>query len=192
MMDFKLALFVAIALSVAAGGQSQELPDAPSVVKTNQGNVNKNAKPAGPDSYTARVGFLCGSGVSMNSSQLTPTGGCGAGMTLVPFPIFLEFGVMAPQANRSNYTGYFSADWSQPLYYVKKKNSELQGLIGYSRLFETGHALDYGLSYSFPMPGAKKDSTDSMRIELRDYYTFSNPNQHNIMLRIGWMKEETD
>ncbi len=189
---FNPAFFALIAFAVTLTINAQELPDAPSAVKARQVDTTKNPRHVGPDSYTARAGFICGSGVTMNTSRELPTAGCGAGMTLVPFPIFIEIGVMAPQANRSNYTGYFSTDWSQPLYYWKKRNSELQGLLGYSRLFETGHALDYGLSYSFPMPGASKDSTDSMRIELRDYYTFANPNQHNIMLRIGWMKELTD
>ena len=36
-------------------------------------------------------------------------------MTFVPFPIFLELGVMGPQANRSYITGYVSVDGSIPL-----------------------------------------------------------------------------
>jgi hypothetical protein len=65
-------------------------------------------------------------------------------------------------------------------------------LIGYSRLFETGHALDYGLAFALPRPGEPKDPSSSLRIELRDYWTFANPAQHNVMLWIGWMGQETD
>jgi hypothetical protein len=56
----------------------------------------------------------------------------------------------------------------------------------YSRLFETGHALDYGLALALP-PFSK-----SLRVELRDYWTFANPTQHNVVLRVGWMGEESD
>ena len=190
-MNLRYAWICALILVSTSFVRAQELPDAPSTVKAMQVDATKNAKPKGPGSYTARLGYFCGSGVSMNATQQSPTVGCGAGMTLVPIPIFLEFGVMGPQVNRSYMSGYMSVDGTVPLIRTKK-NTEVQGLLGYTRFFETGHALDYGLSYSFPMPGSNKDSTGSMRIELRDYYTFANPDQHNIMLRLGWMFEEFD
>ncbi len=53
--------------------------------------------------------------------------------------------------------------------------------------------LDYGLALALPRFSKKTDDSKSLRIELRDYYTFANPTQHNIMLRVGWMgKEEQD
>jgi hypothetical protein len=64
--------------------------------------------------------------------------------------------------------------------------------VGYSRLFETGHSFDYGLALAIPRPGKHADSSDSLRIELRDYWTFANPSQHNVMLRVGWMSEVAD
>jgi len=65
-------------------------------------------------------------------------------------------------------------------------------MIGYSRLFETGHSLDYGLALAVPRPGKPKDPSSSLRIELRDYCTFANPAQHNVVIRIGWMSEVSD
>lgn len=113
-------------------------------------------------------------------------------MTFVPLPIFIEFGVMGPQANRSNITGYLSVDGTIPLYHHASAQYVPAALIGYSRLFETGHAIDYGLALYTPRIGKQKDSTKHLRLEIRDYCTFANPTQHNIMLRIGWMSEVFD
>jgi len=116
-------------------------------------------------------------------------------MKLIPLPVFVEFGAMAPQANRSYLTGYLSVDDDIPLARERSNRSSKylpMALIGYSRLFETGHALDYGLALALPRLGKPKDPSSSLRIELRDYCTFANPTQHNVVLRIGWMSEEAD
>ena len=55
-------------------------------------------------------------------------------------------------------------------------------LRGYTRMFETGHALDYGLGYVVPL-----DDKHGLQIEAKDYWTFANPNQHNVVLRVGWV-----
>jgi hypothetical protein len=141
--------------------------------------------------YFYDIGVFCGTGASTSTVATKPTLGCGAGMTFMPLPIFVEFGVMGPQANRSYLSGYISVDGTIPLYRGKSFYVPA-AIVGYSRLFETGHALDYGLALYTPRLSKHKDSTEHLRIELRDYYTFANPNQHNIMLRVGWMSELSD
>ena len=42
-------------------------------------------------------------------------------------------------------------------------------IVGYRRLFETGHAFDYGLALALPRFSKHKDDSKSLRIELRDY-----------------------
>jgi hypothetical protein len=49
-------------------------------------------------------------------------------------------------------------------------------------MFETGHALDYGLAYAHTI-----DETHSIQFEVRDYWAFSNPNQHNVVFRVVWL-----
>lgn len=98
---------------------------------------------------------------------------------------------MGPQANRSYLSGYISLDSSIPLAPPTIEYLPM-AMIGYSRLFETGHALDYGLALALPRFGGEKRSSDSLRIEIRDYCTFANPIQHNVVLRIGWMIPEHD
>jgi hypothetical protein len=112
-------------------------------------------------------------------------------MTLVPLPVFIEVGIMAPQANRSYLSRYISLDGSIPFAPLSSKYLPM-AIVGYSRLFETGHALDYGLALALPRFSKHRDDSKSLRIELRDYCTFANPTQHNIMLRVGWMGQETD
>jgi putative flippase GtrA len=143
------------------------------------------------DSYLYHVGTFCGVGASTSHAATKPTAGCGVGLTLVPLPVFFEVGVMAPQANRSDLSGYISLDSSIPLARGSTKYLPL-AIVGYSRLFETGHSFDYGLAMALPRFSKQSDDSKSLRIELRDYYTFANPTQHNIMFRVGWMAEEAD
>jgi hypothetical protein len=148
-------------------------------------------QPKASDSYLWRIGVMCGAGASTSQSGTKPTTGCGAGATFVPLPVFVEVGATGPQANRSFLSGYISVDSDIPL--ARRTSKFLpMAMIGYSRLFETGHSLDYGLALAVPRPGKPKDPSSSLRIELRDYCTFANPEQHNVVIRIGWMSEVSD
>jgi hypothetical protein len=138
------------------------------------------------------LGAFCGAGASNSSIATKPTLGCGFGGDLLMIPVFFEFGVMGPQANRSYLTGYMSIDAKVPLRSVNSKY--LPVLIGgYSRLFETGHALDYGVALSLPRRSPANDPEPrSLQVELRDYWTFAGPSQHNVMLRVGWLIGASD
>jgi hypothetical protein len=142
------------------------------------------------EEYIYVLGAFCGAGASTSSAGTKPTAGCGVGMTLIPVPIFIELGLMGPQANRSSLSGYISVDTSIPLLQKRIKYLPM-AIVGYSRLFETGHSFDYGLALAMPRWGDPK-RVGSTRIELRDYWTFANPAQHNVMLRVGWMGMESD
>lgn len=143
-------------------------------------------RPKPNDSYQWNAGVLCAIGGSVSSVAAKPTLGCGAGLTFAPLPLFFEVGVMGPQAHRSSVSGYLSLDGSLRLARADVRYLPFV-LAGYSRLFETGHALDYGVALATPRPGKHADPTGSLRLELRDYWTFANPNQHNVVLRVGWM-----
>jgi hypothetical protein len=185
-----LALLAILLASPTAHAQTEmedQQVDAP-VTQAKQAPVPRHH---GNETYLYHVGAFCGVGSSVSSVATKPTGGCGAGMTLIPIPVFVEVGVMGPQANRSYLSGYVSVDGSIPLARTSSTYLPL-AIFGYSRLFETGHALNYGLALALPRPGKRSDTSKSLRLELRDYWTFANPAQHNIMLRIGWMGVETD
>ena len=142
------------------------------------------------DLYYPYAGVFCGAGSSTSFLATKPTFGCGAGFSFIPlpFPLYTEVGVMGPQAHRSNVSGYVSLDTSLPL--ARTTGPLLpEVLFGYSRLFETGHAFDYGVALVVPRSG---DHQTDLRFELRDYWTFANPDQHNVMLRVGLISYETD
>lgn len=110
---------------------------------------------------------------------------CGFGFTGFPF-IMAEFGVMGPLAHYSPFSAYMSIDAPIPVTPSIKAYRKLRGdpllIIGYTRMFEVGHALDYGIGYQHPI-----DESHSLQFELRDYATFANPVQHNVMLRVVWV-----
>ena len=201
-------LMACLALSAIASAQtpaieqtseSTKLPDALSQAPASASAQASASQPVPPsayhsnpsDTYLYHAGAFCGTGASTSSAATKPTVGCGAGLTLIPLPIFFEVGVMGPQANRSYLSGYISLDSSIPLARTTNRCLPL-AIVGYSRLFETGHAMDYGLALALPRFSKKRDDSKSLRIELRDYYTFANPTQHNIMLRVGWMGKAAD
>jgi len=129
------------------------------------------------------LGAFCGMGATSSSISLKPTIGCGAGVTLLPY-VFVEFGLIGPQAHRSNASAYMSYDFRTPIGPLIHGYLPM-GLVGYSRFFETGHALDYGLALALPTSKKRTGRFQFMTVELRDYWTFANPNQHNVVLRLG-------
>lgn len=51
---------------------------------------------------------------------------------------------------------------------------------GYSRLFGTGNAVNFGVGLDY-----RPKNTVAVRLEVRDYLSFTNPNVHNVALRLG-------
>ena len=160
---------------------AQNLPDAPAKAATPPSS-------GGAYAWPVRVGLVCGGGASTSPVASTPTVQCGGILSL---PIFeFEAGVMGPQANRSSVSGYLSTNAWLPLVrlrdlspaYVNGKHEVLRVVGGYTRMFETGHALDYGVTYARPI-----DESHSIQFEARDYWAFANPSQHNVVFRVAWL-----
>ena len=175
-----LSMVACIGLLTGIAG-AQDLPAAP---------VKPPTPPPlkGAYSWPIRVGLACGGGASTSSVGTTPTAQCGGILSL---PIFeFEAGVMGPQANRSSVSGYLSTNAWIPLVrlrdlspaYVNGKNESLRVVGGYTRMFEIGHALDYGVTYARPI-----DESHSIQFEARDYWAFANPSQHNLVFRVAWL-----
>ena len=152
-----------------------------------QSKTPSQPKPSSPGlgayEWWARAGLTCGAGASISDIAGKPAAQCGA---LFGLPYFdLETGIMGPQAHRSSASGYLSANGWIPLYAMKDA-ARLPGVPlvtgGYTRMFETGHALDYGFAYAHPI-----DDEHSIQFEVRDYWTFANPDQHNVVFRVVWL-----
>jgi len=163
--------FFLILVSLAAAS-AQSLPSAPAPTKP-------TAPPNGAyKGYAYEFGLVCGAGDSYSSPTTKPTAQCG-GIATMPF-FELEAGVMGPQASHSSVSGYLTANAWAPITFGDHGTALITG--GYTRMFETGNAFDYGVGYAIPI-----DSTHSLRFDARDYWTFSNPSQHNVVLRVAWM-----
>jgi hypothetical protein len=134
------------------------------------------------ENLALRGGLVCGGGSSISSVATKPTTQCGALIGLD----FLEteVGVMGPQANRSNVSGYLSENIWAPLHPNSKRGSAV-AVGGYTRMFETGHAVDYGIAYL--MPTKRINEMRYVQFEVRDYFAFANPNQHNVVFRVAWI-----
>jgi len=141
------------------------------------------AQSLGAYTYFARAGWVCGAGASNSPVATKPTVQCG-GIFSGPF-FDLEAGVMGPQANQSTVSGYLSTNLFIPLMPLKDLgNRHGVPLVvgGYTNMFQTGNALDYGLAFAHPV-----DKYHSIQFEVRDYCAFSNPTQHNVVFRIAWL-----
>lgn len=164
-------IFVAFFLPAMACAQTQtspattHTPDSPGL---------------GAYEWNDRAGLTCGAGASESSASVKPTVQCGGLFTILPF-LDLEAGVTGPQANRSAISGYLSTDVVLPLGPPIKRGLPLV-VGGYTRMFETGNALDYGLAFARPI-----DSSHSIQFEVRDYWANANPDQHNIVFRVVWL-----
>lgn len=166
-------VFVSIFLPAIAIAQSRATaPKRPAPEPTGAGAYN----------WFYHAGYTCGGGASESAVAVKPTVQCGGIFSMLPF-LDLEVGVMAPQANRSQASGYFSTNVVIPLMPIDKAKHVLPLAVGgYTRMFETGNALDYGLALSHPV-----DSSHSIQFEVRDYWVAANPNQHNIVFRVVWL-----
>lgn len=169
--------------SSTAQPQSPSLPDAPTPA---------SAKPSllsTPISWGAyndiyRSGLTCGSGATISSARTLPTAQCGAILNLAF--IQLETGLMGPQANRSNLSAYLSTDAVIPIGKLATRQGLPVLMAGYTRMFETGHAVNYGIAWSHTVP-REKGFDKSIQFELRDYLAFANPAQHNVVFRVSWL-----
>lgn len=162
---------------------SATLPTRPSTALSERDKV-----PAGAFDNLFRVSVMCGLGASTSTLSTKPAAICGFGFNMLPM-LVTEFGIMAPQANRSYLSAYMSNDLV--LHVAPKATRNWRGhpivLGGYTRMFETGHAIDFGVGYEF-----HRDDMTSLSFELRDYYTFANPTQHNVFLRVGYVTQARD
>ena len=180
-------LFSAAAQAAAQQAAAPLPPDAPAPQTATAATAAKSFN----DVWPAYAGLFCAAGASTSPAASKPAVGCGAGFTFFHLPLFVEFGVMGPQANRSYVSGYLSLDASLALARTSAHYFPL-AIVGYSRLFETGHAFDYGLALVLPRARGHESDFSRVRLELRDYWTFANPNQHNVVLRFGWVSPVTD
>jgi hypothetical protein len=112
------------------------------------------------------------------------------------FGFSFEGGYLGPWSKPHIGSAFLSADYMAAWSFGPKGNrrtangtpfwSDLGGRLlpfasaGYTRLFGTGNAINFGGGIDYRL-----SQTRAIRAEVRDYYSFSSPAQHNVGLRIG-------
>jgi len=172
-----LTLLLVLTIPATACGQSQ--PSAPQ-----------------PDPYARGLGtdcayenFFAGPSVSTAGNFPAFTGGVTIGQYfartfghgVAASPQF-ELGIIGPLPGGHPMDGFASFDL---MFANKLPRRNLYPFLtgGFTRMFVTGNAVDFGLGIDLG-----KDDEHLVRIEVRDYYLFTGPQQHVLSLRIGFGK----
>ena len=146
----------------------------------------------GQDLASPKFVLFGGAGVTNQSAALRPSVHFGADFEEAP-PIFknhfpggflFEGGYAGPAASFSSGSALFSANYMAAFPVNHSKNSPLLAFFtgGYTRLFGTGNAVNYGGGVDFVL-----SHTRALRLEVRDYLRLSGPKEHNVGLRVGYI-----
>jgi hypothetical protein len=94
----------------------------------------------------------------------------------------LEGGYIGPWASLKTGSALFSANYIARWKLARSEKFLPFVTTGYSKLFDTGNAINFGGGVDY-----KLGPTYAIRIEVRDYYAFSETRKQNVALRIGWV-----
>jgi hypothetical protein len=99
----------------------------------------------------------------------------------------VEGGYLAPWARLKSGSGFFSFDYMPSWHFGHATPDASWKFLpyvsaGYTRLFGTGNAMNFGVGADY-----RFRKTQAIRVDIRDYYSFASPRQHNVALRIGWV-----
>jgi|WetSurMetagenome_2_1015567.scaffolds.fasta_scaffold114828_3 hypothetical protein len=100
-----------------------------------------------------------------------------------PFGLILEFGYAGPVNELGDGSALLSVNYAPELVLSHRKRLSLFATAGYTRLFGTGNALNYGGGLNF----YNKGGTRALRLEVRDYLRFAGFKEHSAALRIGYL-----
>jgi hypothetical protein len=102
----------------------------------------------------------------------------------------MEGGYLAPWARLRAGSALLSFDYMPSWHFARAGTTEPENdwkflpyaSAGYTRLFGTGNAVNFGVGADY-----RFRKTQAIRVDIRDYYSFASPRQHNVALRIGWV-----
>ncbi len=94
---------------------------------------------------------------------------------------FVEVGAIGPLADRGSPAALVSYDFGANILLSPATHMVPFAVGGYSYLFGEGSAINFGLGTDLHYRRYR-----AIRVEVRDYYTFTETPQHNVALRIGW------
>jgi hypothetical protein len=160
------------------GQVKAQTPDKPADIGRSEGGLGTDCA-----YMNAFVGPAVGIGEASASSTAGVTIGqyfartMGKGVTGSPQ---FELGFVGPVKGGAPIDGLVSVDYMFANK-LRHRHQYLSFTVGYSRLFVTGNAANFGLGFDF----GKDEYQRLIRVEVRDYFVFNGVSQHVIGLRIG-------
>jgi hypothetical protein len=134
-----------------------------------------------------QASVFAGAGAQVSNRQSLAAWQLGATIGIVVpntyFGMSFEGGYVGPWSRPRAGSAIFSAN------YVSQWDSSARSrfkpflTVGYTRLFGTGNAVNYGAGFDYHL-----DASHAIRIEVRDYYSPTDQIQHNVAVRIGFVK----
>jgi hypothetical protein len=138
------------------------------------------------DVDSPKLTYFAGPGTTLSHGTAQAATQFGASFDGAPpnswFGLLFEVGYVAPWSNFKAGSAFLSANYMAAWSLDKKQRWLPFATVGYSRLFGTGNAANFGggLDYRYK-------NNDAIRFELRDYATFTGPRQHDVALRFGFV-----
>lgn len=133
-----------------------------------------------------QITMFGGAGASLSQGHSQGAMQLGASFAVAPTDswrgVLLEGGYIGPWANPKTGSALFSANYLARWKLSSNKKFVPFVTTGYSKSSHAGDAINFGGGVEY-----KLGPTDALRIELRDFYAFTEPRKQNLALRIGWV-----
>jgi hypothetical protein len=196
LQDMTRPALLLIALSIASSSSAQQTDGPPPSIQSRPGPAKSHPKasaqkPSFLDNDTYLGAIFAGGGISSDGT-LRPAGAqfgaSGGTQTLgknpgdVGFLQFIETGAIGPLANRNSPAAFIGYDLG--VNFLLSRNTHTVPFVagGYSYLFGEASALNIGAGADYYYAGQR-----AIRLEVRDYFTFTAVPQNNVSLRIAWV-----
>jgi sugar lactone lactonase YvrE len=103
--------------------------------------------------------------------------------TGIPAGFLWEFGYAGPVNDLGNGSALISANYLAEGLVLQRRPLTAFTTVGYTRLFGTGNALNFGVGIKSYINGQR----NAVRFEVRDYFQINGSKEHNVAFRIGYL-----
>jgi hypothetical protein len=140
---------------------------------------------AAQDSASPKVALFGGAGAHGFQANAAGEAQFGASLDETPpnanFGFLFEAGAVMPWSHLTSSSAILSANYSAAWSLDKSQRFLPFATVGYSRLFGTGNALNFGAGLDYRL-----SDIHAIRVEARDYWV-PERSTHDVALRIGWV-----
>jgi hypothetical protein len=140
----------------------------------------------GQDAASPKLALFAGAGADFSSGHSRGATQFGASFEEAPpnayFGMLFEVGYVGPWSSFKSGSAIFSANYVSSWSTDKKERFLPFATVGYSRLFGTGNAINFGGGLDYRL-----SHHHAIRFEVRDYDSLTGPRGHDLGIRVGWV-----